>query len=207
MWDSKSRRQKHGVFLDSPPEEATKLNPYQPPWIRKVRAGITLVIGFTILAVVFYIFSTIGERIPDSIAQGKSRLEGSGSLQREIRGNPVSNPASSNAVPVIAARLSGAPGAIVCRDFQTVSLVFRLYNQSLEDRLQDALTKGAATSIRGPSAAEPDPASFGCVLAPDGTPLLKEVQGIVPRVTVRLADGSFFQGITMSQMLKSSTSK
>jgi hypothetical protein len=56
-------------------------------------------------------------------------------------------PASPSATRVFARALSGAPGAIICGDYQSVTSMFSLYNRHLEDRMQDVLTKGLSRSL------------------------------------------------------------
>lgn len=188
--------------------QVTKENPYQPPWIRKLQHMIWLVV-FGVLVVIFYnVSSDVGGKIPDAAKSAKSFLE---QEQRAAASRVAAadaaekqrrqNPASPSATRVFAQAVSGAPGAIICGDYQSVTVMFSLYNRHLEDRLQDALTKGLSRSIRGEAAGEPDPAIFGCVVIPDGRPMMKEPAGIFPIVSAQLDDGTYIKGITMPPMV------
>lgn len=190
-------------------QEATKEDPYQPPWVKKLRQILGLLV-FGVLAVCFYnLFAAVGPRIQPAVESTKSFLE---QEQRSAASRVAAadaaekqrrqNPASPSAVRVFARALSGAPGAIICGDYQSVILMFSLYNRHLEDRLEDAITKGLSRSIRGESPGEPDPALFGCALIPDGRAMMKEPTGILPVVSAQLDDGTYIKGITMPPMIR-----
>lgn len=92
------------------------------------------------------------------------------------------------------------PGAIVCPDHATTSLMFDLYVQYWRDLLQDRLTHGQSRLLR-PTAEKPDPERLGCALIPPGTPMLLELGMIVPVVTAKLPDGRTIRGVTLSDMI------
>lgn len=192
-------------------EIGTKDNPYQPPWIRKLQEIIAAVV-FLVLVIGFYnLFMHVGGRVPAAVKDAQSYLESiqqsaqkrldAAELNNRSRREQMPNPASPAASLVHARALGGAPGAIICQDYQSVTLMFSLYNRRFEDRLQDTLTKGLSRSIRGEAAGEPDPAVFGCSLILDGKPMMKEPGGMFPVVSAQLDDGTFVKGITMPPMI------
>ena len=101
--------------------------------------------------------------------------------------------------------LSAAPGAIVCPDFASVRLVFSLYASHWEDTMQDAVTQGQATVLRGAFAPAPDPALYGCSLLKPGTAVYVENTDAfttgIPIVSAQLPDGSTIRGVTLPGML------
>jgi hypothetical protein len=101
--------------------------------------------------------------------------------------------------------LSAAPGAIVCPNFASVRLVFSLYASHWEDAMQDAVTQGQATVLRGASAPAPDPALYGCSLLKPGTAVYVENTDAfttgIPIVSAQLPDGSTIRGVTLPGML------
>jgi hypothetical protein len=172
-----------------------------------------VLVVFVVLAAFLYnFFMEVGGLIPDAMKSAQSylererqaaesRLTAADAEQKKRR----QNPASSEATGVFARAVSGAPGAIICQDYQAVRLVFSLYNRRFEDQLQDAVTKGVARSIRGEAASEPDPAVSGCALIPDGQLMMKEPAGIFPVVSAQLDDGTYIKGITMPPMVNERT--
>ncbi|MGL5164869.1 MAG: hypothetical protein ACRC9K_03165 [Afipia sp.] len=186
-------------------QQGTKENPYQPPWVRKLQQTIGIVV-FVALTILFYnLFMEVGGRVPETVKSAESYLERERqaveSRLAAAEAERRQNPASAQAMRVFARAVSGAPGAIVCQDYQAVRLVFSLYNRRFEDRLLDVVTKGLSRSVRGEPAGEPDPALFGCALIPDGRPMMKEPVGIFPVVSVRLDDGTYVKGVTMLPMV------
>jgi TPR repeat protein len=103
---------------------------------------------------------------------------------------------------VVTARgVSVVPGAIVCPDHATVSLMFDLYVAHWGDVQQDALTNGQSRLLRGPPAPEPDLKLYGCGLVPPGASMLLERGNIVPVVTAKLPDGRTIRGVTLAAMI------
>jgi TPR repeat protein len=103
---------------------------------------------------------------------------------------------------VVTARgVSVVPGAIVCPDHATVSLMFDLYVAHWGDMQQDALTNGQSRLLRGPPAPEPDLKLYGCGLVPPGASMLLERGNIVPVVTAKLPDGRTIRGVTLAAMI------
>jgi hypothetical protein len=115
---------------------------------------------------------------------------------------PTTPPFHPNAV---AKSLTAAPGAVVCADLQTVSVVFHLYAAHWEDSTADAMTKGQAGVVRGPATPAPDPKLYGCSLLAPGTPVRVENADAFttgfPRVTAKLPDGTIIHGVTLPAML------
>lgn len=105
----------------------------------------------------------------------------------------------------VAKSLASAPGAIVCPDFASVQLMMQLYANHWEDAMQDALTKGQARILRGPSAPTPDPAAYDCSLLAPGTPVeARGGRGLLAgifMVSARLPDGTVVHGVTHPGML------
>jgi len=97
---------------------------------------------------------------------------------------------------VYARAIPTVPGAVICRDHRTVELMIDWYRSHFEDKLQDALTKGQSRLIRGEPTSKPPLESYGCALAPAGTPLKLEIGNVVPVVTATLPDGSTVRGVT-----------
>jgi hypothetical protein len=99
----------------------------------------------------------------------------------------------------VAKGLSVVPGAIVCADLETVSMMFHWYAEHWEDQEQDAMTNGQSRLIRSDTPAPVMPP--GCALLPAGTPLeVKMVNGI-PMVHAKLAAGSTIKGVTLGGMV------
>jgi hypothetical protein len=105
----------------------------------------------------------------------------------------------------VAKPVSLVPGAIVCPDFPRVSLVFDLYVDYGGDAIQDAMTHGQSTILRGPSAPAPDPTLYGCSLLKPGTGVyVKNSDAFttgIPMVRAQLPDGTIINGVTLPSML------
>lgn len=104
-------------------------------------------------------------------------------------------------VPVVAKGVSVVPGAIICSDMNTLSMVFDLYTSAWEEHEQDILTKGQSRLIQGEPASAPDPTLYGCNLLPPGTPMMLEPGKMVPVVTAQLPDGTTIKGVTLESMI------
>ena len=117
---------------------------------------------------------------------------------------PVAN-IRTNAV---AKSLNAVPGAIVCRDLETVSTLFHLYSAHWEDVTRDQTTNGASRPINGEPIPAPDPALYNCHLLAPGTPVRVENADAFttgfPVVTVQLPDGNVIRGVTLPSMLSAS---
>ena len=105
----------------------------------------------------------------------------------------------------VAKSLTATPGAIVCADLASVSLVFRLYANHWEYAAQDASTNGQSNVLRGPTAPAPDPKLYGCSLLIPGTPVYVENADAfttgIPKVLAKLPDGTMVHGVTLPSML------
>jgi TPR repeat protein len=104
-------------------------------------------------------------------------------------------------VAVTARGVSVVPGAIVCPNHDTVSLIFDLYVAHWTDTLQDVLTNGQSRLLRGQPTPAPDLKSYGCALLSPGTPMMLERGNIVPVVTSKLPDGTTIRGVTLGAMI------
>ena len=85
-------------------------------------------------------------------------------------------------------------GAMVCADMQTVQLVIQAISRYRADLLKRVQ----------PSSPEPNPASYGCVIVPNGTRVFVEkfVLPLVPLISVEDSGGSVtIRGVTLSNML------
>jgi hypothetical protein len=111
---------------------------------------------------------------------------------------PVPRPAGST---VSARALGVVPGALVCPDHSTLTIVFRLYAIRWEQTMQDKLTKGESRLLRGPATPLPDVETFGCTLIPPGTPMTLERKTPVPVVVVKTASGEAARGVTLPGMI------
>lgn len=118
---------------------------------------------------------------------------------------PAATPPST--VTVTATAIGAAPGAIVCRDMNTVAVMFDWYSEHWEDSMQDRLTNGQSKLVRGPSTQAPVLSRFGCYLAKPGTPMLLERRHIVPVVSFKLSSGKTVRGVTMETMFVESKGK
>jgi len=113
--------------------------------------------------------------------------------------DPDTDPAiSPNA---LAKGLSVVPGAIVCADLETVSMMFDWYAEHWGEQAVDAMTNGQSRLIRSdiPSPVMPP----GCALLPAGTPLEVKLFNGIPVVYAKLADGSTIKGVTLGGMVSS----
>lgn len=94
------------------------------------------------------------------------------------------------------------PGAVVCRDYQTVMTIIRLYQDYWVEKQAEA-RMGAEASAVGPPAVKPDPQMFGCTLLPPGyhvtvgTPVKYTPYGV--RVSF-VQDGHVVAGVSYSRM-------
>jgi hypothetical protein len=119
---------------------------------------------------------------------------------------PATSEPGAGVVPfhpnAVARALSAAPGAIVCPDFDSLSMLFHLYSDSWEEAAQDRATNGQARTIRGEAAPAPDPESLGCELFAPGTPVsVNAFTSGIPMVVAKLPDGKIFHGVTLPGML------
>ncbi len=206
---SKDPEEPHRTVLISPEECAAKKElPRQSPWIRWPQEILWLVVSVVFVVFFYNFFESVGKHVPEALKSATSYLEQEQSAAASRLAAVAAaeklrrqNPASPSATRVFARALSGAPGAIICGDYQAVTIMLSLYNRHMEDRLQDSLTKGLSRSIRGESSREPDPSIFGCAVIPDGQPMMKEPTGIFPVVSAQLNDGTYIKGITMAPMI------
>jgi len=67
--------------------------------------------------------------------------------------------------------------------------------------MQDRVTGGQAQRYRGSSIPRPNPADYGCITLPGGTPLTVE-RGHEMTVILKLPDGHTLRGVTHPDMIK-----
>lgn len=108
--------------------------------------------------------------------------------------------ASRGTVPAITRGLSVVPGAIVCPDYNTTSLMFDLYVHAWEDQMQDQFTHGQAELIRGKAASLPHLAAYRCSMIPPGTQVEVETGNSVPVIDMR-AGNALLRVVTLPGML------
>ena len=94
-------------------------------------------------------------------------------------------------------------GAMVCPDMQTVQLVVQAISRYRADLLKQRPTGGVDTRLVPPQSAEPNPATYGCTIVPNGTRVFVEkfVLPLVPLVTVEVNGSVVIRGVTLSTML------
>lgn len=122
----------------------------------------------------------------------------------EIRAaTAISKPSATdiNFIAVVARGISVVPGAIICKDYATVQTLFSHYTTHWTETMQDRATQGQSELLRGRALSEPDPTAYGCVLVPQGRPMLLRPNGIVPVVTVTTDSGTEYTGVTMQPMV------
>ena len=112
-------------------------------------------------------------------------------------------PQPPSGLTVMARGLSVVPGALICSDSNTVSIVFNLYTTHWEQTMQDKLTNGDSRLLRGPAAPLPDLQAFGCTLIPPGTPMTLERKTPVPVVVVKTMSGETARGVTLPRTIAS----
>ncbi|MGC2641273.1 MAG: hypothetical protein WA406_06175 [Pseudolabrys sp.] len=90
-------------------------------------------------------------------------------------------------------------GAMVCPDMQTVQLVVQAITRHRADLLRQ---QRMGSSIQPPSP-EPNPASYGCTIVPNGTRVFVErfVLPLVPLINVEVMGAVTIRGVTLSTML------
>ena len=90
-------------------------------------------------------------------------------------------------------------GAMVCPDMQTVQLAIQAITRHRADLLKQ---QRMGSSIQ-PSSPEPNPASFGCTIVPNGTRVFVErfVLPLVPLISVEVDGSVIIRGVTLSTML------
>lgn len=88
-------------------------------------------------------------------------------------------------------------GAMVCPDMQTVQLAVQAISKHRADLLRQR-----PIGVRQ-SSPEPDPASLGCTIVPNGTRVFVErfVLPLVPLINVEVDGSVIIRGVTLSTML------
>lgn len=104
-------------------------------------------------------------------------------------------------VAVIAHGISVVPGAIVCPDLDTVTLMFDAYTNAWSDAMRDKISNGQYGLINGQAGTMPDFSAYGCALVPNGAPMTMERGNIVPVVSAILSDGTRIRGVTLPNMV------
>ena len=92
-------------------------------------------------------------------------------------------------------------GAMVCPDMQTVQLAVQAITRHRADLLKQRRMRDTS-SIQPPSP-EPDHASFGCTIVPNGTRVFVErfILPLVPLISVEVMGAVTIRGVTLSTML------
>jgi hypothetical protein len=101
---------------------------------------------------------------------------------------------------VIGKGVGPVPGVLICPDLTTLQVLFQAYADYWSESMQDRLTGGQASLIRGQSADNPDPESVGCYLAESGTHMVLENGFMVPVVTADTTSGVRVRGVTQQNM-------
>jgi hypothetical protein len=120
-----------------------------------------------------------------------------GSIPAELR---YLGPLPDSAASANAKGISIVPGAIVCPNYQTTSMVFDLFVNSWEESAQDRFSNGQSRLMRGKAAPKPEPQEYGCVLLPPGTPLWPERGNMVPVVRAQIGS-HWLRGVTLPDMI------
>jgi hypothetical protein len=91
-------------------------------------------------------------------------------------------------------------GAMVCPDMQTVQLAVQAITRHRADLLKP---RRMGTDTSAPPPPEPDPASYGCTIVPNGTRVFVErfVLPLVPLISVEVMGAVTIRGVTLSTML------
>ena len=91
-------------------------------------------------------------------------------------------------------------GAMVCPDMQTVQLAVQAITRHRADLLKQ---RRVGTDTSAPPSPEPDPASYGCTIVPNGTRVFVErfVFPLVPLISVEVMGAVTIRGVTLSTML------
>ena len=94
-------------------------------------------------------------------------------------------------------------GAMVCPDMQTVQLAVQAISRHRSDALRQRPTGGVDTRFVPAPSPEPDPASYGCTIVPNGTRVFVErfVLPLVPLISVEVNGSVVIRGVTLSTML------
>ena len=124
------------------------------------------------------------------------------SIEPSIGGEPI-----AGHFAVAAGEKMGNPlfneGAMVCADMQTVQLVIQAISRHRSDLLKLRRTGGVDSRFVPPQAPEPNPASYGCTIVPNGTRVFVErfVLPLVPLISVEVNGAVTIRGVTLSTML------
>ncbi len=95
------------------------------------------------------------------------------------------------------------PGAIVCQDYDTVSLMMQLYKHSANENLVASIMgEERYRLMHGTPPSVPNVEKFGCFLVPPGTSMMWESDRLPAVVTVKLSNGKIFRGVTNPSMIK-----
>ena len=122
------------------------------------------------------------------------------SAQTASEKKPI-DPIAASGIRVYATALLPAPGAIVCRDYNTVLAVYEQYAERWRDQLREKITKGQSRLIQG-GISDVEPAMYGCLMVPAGTTMMLEPNNVVPVVSVANKDGTVVKGVTLPSMIQ-----
>jgi TPR repeat protein len=154
-----------------------------------------------------------GQGVPKDYAQAlvwyrKAADQGNAGAKSNLSNLNFGQPAVSHqtqAEQVVTAQVSdpSIPGAIVCRDYDSVRLMIRLYRNSMEENLRASII-GAERErmLHGAPSSTPNLKRFGCVLLPSGTPMKWDGQWMPAIVTVKLSNGKTLRGVTDPSMIR-----
>lgn len=94
------------------------------------------------------------------------------------------------------------PGAIVCRDYDTVTLMIERYKASWEDNFRASVIGPENEKLmHGAPRTPPALARFDCILLPPGTPMKWDGNWMPAIVTIKLTDGTIRSGVTDPSMI------
>jgi hypothetical protein len=119
-----------------------------------------------------------------------------GSIPGELR----SDTDAASGEEVLARAFASVPGAVICRDYKTVTTIAMLYARAADEQSEDLLTHGQSRLLRGPAVAAPEPSKFGCVLIAPGVRLMLDPGNLVPVVSAKIG-GHWLRGVTLPDMI------
>lgn len=172
---------------------------------RIVAVSVVVLIALPVANYIFFPPANVADSVTSDTRSGSSQSHQNAPQDGQAANvSPAAPEAPVPRDPVrVRTNLPYVPGAIVCKDLNTVSLLVELYKEHFLESIQDNLTRGGSRLIQGDPSPEPGIENYGCSLARPGTILdrLNTFSGAVV-VSGQGADGRPFRGVTAFYMVE-----
>src|ERR1700742_5220524 len=141
---------------------------------RQDRFAVVLIIGLAIF-IIFGIHRLLAGNAEsdnsETLITGEKPEIAVATPAKKIEADIARSTPPANSQDAVAAAVGIVPGAILCQDYDTVSLMYDLYAESWGENMQYKVTRGQSKLIHGDPMPPPDLAAHGCILVQAGTPL------------------------------------